>query len=159
MHEKNLNNISRGAKAKAQGAAFENLFAMACRLSGLRVVRLPMGARPVPSRFGPPKLVPVRTPFDYIISKPASRIAFIDAKSISGDRLVYSFLTPHQVDVLFDLESDGHKAGYVVHFKSTDQVVFYSAGLLKALQRRESYKPEDGVLLGNVYRLDVRGFL
>ena len=156
---KNFNNIRKGVRARAEGHAFENLFAMACRRDGLRVVNLPLGAKAVASRFGPPKLIPVRTPFDYIISKQGCQAAFIDAKSISDDRLVYSFLTPHQVDILYDLESDGHKAGYVVHYKKTNRVVFYKASLLKALERRCSYGPEHGEDLGEVFNLNMKGFL
>lgn len=159
MRQKNPANILKGAKARSEGNAFEFYLMKAARLAGIRVVPFPMGARPVSTRFGRPKLVPVRTPFDMIFSRPGAKSAFIDSKSISDDTLVYSFLTPHQVDVLADLESDGHKAGYIVHFKKTGRVIFFAASKLQALERLRSYSQDDGEDLGTLFSLNLGGFL
>jgi len=58
-----------------------------------------------------------------------------------------------------DLESDGHKSGYIVHFKKTNRVIFYSASKLQNLQRRCSYSQDEGEDLGTLFDLKLQGFI
>lgn len=155
--EKKVTNIRKGIRGRSEGVAFEAFLSRAAWLSGLRVVPIPMGCRPVRGRGGRPQLLPVKTPFDMIFSRPDGKVAFIDSKSISDDRLVYSFLTPHQVNILSDLESDGHLAGYIVHFKTSGEVVFFKGSQLQSLRSRESLKPTEGKSLGTLFNLNLGG--
>jgi len=122
------------------------------------VIHLPQGAKFVAGKFGRPRLAPVKMPFDMIVTKKLTA-GFFDSKSISDDNLVFSFLTPHQVDIMADLESDGHKSGYIVHFKKTNRVIFYSASKLQNLQRRCSYSQDEGEDLGTLFDLKLQGFI
>lgn len=155
---RNIKNIQKGARARSEGLAFEDFFVNALRRSGFRVIHLPQGAKFVAGKFGRPRLAPVKMPFDMIVSV-KNKAGFFDSKSISDDNLVYSFLTPHQVDIMADLESDGHRAGYIVHFKKTGRVIFYSAQKLQALERRCSYSQDDGVDLGTLFDLKIKGLV
>lgn len=158
MGQRRFQNQIKGARARSEGLAFETFFVNALRRVGFYAVHLPQGAKFVRGPRGIPKLSPVKMPFDLILSAPG-RAGFFDMKSISDDRLVYSFLTPHQVDIMSDLEAQGHKAGYVVHFKKTNRVIFFEASKLQALERRESYTQDDGVDIGTLFDLKLAGFL
>jgi hypothetical protein len=155
--EKKTVNIRKGIRGRSEGVAFEAYLIRSAWLSGLRVVPIPSGCRMIKGKFGRPQLLPVKTPFDMIFSNKKGKAAFIDSKSISGDTLVYSFLTPHQVNILSDLETDGHVAGYVVHFKASNAVVFFKGSQLQSLRSRESLKQEEGLSLGDLFNLKLGG--
>jgi hypothetical protein len=157
LQKKSFSRIRGGMRAKREGDAFQNFFFSSCHYAGIYAVRFPDGAKRT-MRGGRPHLIQVQTPFDFILIGHGNS-AYVDTKSISDDVVTYSFLTQHQVGVLFDIENRGLKAGYVVHFKLTNQVYFFKASLLRALKPRQSLKPEDGEHLGHLYKLNLKGFV
>jgi hypothetical protein len=148
------NRIRAGKKAQTHGKAFENLFRSFCSRQDILCLRFPDGCERRGMERGRPRLVAVKTPFDWILSIPG-RAAFVDTKSIGDARFSYSKVKDHQVDAMHELELRGHFAGYVVHFQMTKRVIFYWASQLKALKQRESLVPEQGVDLGLIYDLKV----
>lgn len=139
-----------GRNARAEGVRFENALAFRVKMSGAALVKLPTGARVV----GPRKLIPVKTPFDFVLARQGIA-AFIDTKSTSEGTFKHDRITPHQLTALVELESQGFKAGYIVWFRKPNVVVFYSASLLLALRRGSGLRVENGISLGPVERIDL----
>lgn len=157
LQQKSFNKIRGGLRAKREGDAFQQFFFNACRAAGIYAIQFPEGCKRV-MRNGRHALIQVKTPFDFILVGRGTS-AYVDTKSIAAETVTYSFLTPHQVQVLGDVEARGLKAGYVVHFKLTNMVYFFSAKLLLSLRSRESLKPEQGEPLGHLYRMQLKGFV
>jgi penicillin-binding protein-related factor A (putative recombinase) len=83
------------------------------------------------------------------------RAAFVDAKSTSKTNFTYSDVTDHQVRILREIESQRFPAGYLVHFRQTGRVVFFSASELLALKPRESLSDRDGLCIGTINTLSL----
>jgi hypothetical protein len=158
VKQKSLIKIISGAKAKQEGDAFQDFFFSACHAAGIYAIRFPDGARKVRGPGGKLRMIPVETPFDFILIGDG-KSAYVDTKSISAERISYSLLKAHQVDVLKDIQDRNLKAGYVVHFKKTNDVYFFAANILQSLNARQSLSPEDGQFMGNLFRLSLKGFV
>lgn len=153
-----LRKIKAGHTSKSSGAAFESFFSTACSFAGLYPIRFPEGGRWTRGNGGLMKMSPVKTPFDFIIIN-SGKTAFVDTKSISAERVTFSFLTPHQIETLADCEKKGIKAGYVIHFKNTNNVYFFKASLLKTLKKGGSLDQHEGEYIGPLYRMNLQGFV
>ena len=148
------NRVIGGRKAKNRGTAFENLFRAQFQNKGIFVLRFPDGCeRRGMTAYGRPRLVAVKTPFDWILSIPG-RSAYIDTKTTGGNTFVYSAIVQHQIEALHQLEFHGHIAGYVVHFQNTQRVVFFWASHLARLNSGEGLRPEQGFDLGTLYQME-----
>ncbi len=77
------------------------------------------------------RIVPVATAFDWILSL-NGRAALIDTKSHDDFTFRHSKITPHQALELRLHERQGIVAGYVIHLRKANAVVYASAGLLCA---------------------------
>ena len=132
--------------AHIEGENFEVLLEYFASRSGWDVEKIPMGARIVYAR-GKPVTVAVKTPFDFIFCK-EGKVIFVDSKKTDGKTFAHSKIKSHQLESLLLKEKHGVKAGYIVHFKALNQVIFFSAGLLSSISARESLKPENGLLIG-----------
>lgn len=144
-----------GRRAQRNGAGWENLFQSHARRAGIVCIRFPDGCRRVAGPGGKPRLLPVRTPFDWILSVPGHS-AYVDTKTVGGGRFQYNQVKEHQVEALLALHTHGHAAGYVVHFQDLNAVLYFDAMQLAGLGPRESLGPEDGVLLGSVFGLELK---
>lgn len=140
-----VSNQSRGLLAQRIGKTFEELLKMQCRRRGLGFKKIPSGCHYARIR-GYLRLVPEKTPFDFIICKNL-RSATIDCKTFEHDKLRYSDCIPHQVAGLADM-GEHIPAGYVVWFRTTDRVVFFNHEKLQYLQARGSLEQSDGLYLG-----------
>jgi penicillin-binding protein-related factor A (putative recombinase) len=128
-----------GIKAKAFGDLFESLFVLGCRrTNGLVVTRFPDGCKVV----GRNQVIRVKTPCDWIITF-GGVTALIDTKTTEGESFPFSKIEKHQVSEMLRHELAGAKAGYVIWFRKTDDVLFVSASLLASLMlQRGSIKPK-----------------
>jgi len=144
--------------SRIEGSIFENRIIMQARMEEIALVQLPTGARPVGRRGAKPILIPVKTPFDFVLIKNHAA-AFIDAKSTSKKAFAYTDITRHQAQKLDEIEREGMVAGYLVHFRTTDDVVLIPAHRLMELKPRDSLGPDDGVWLGHIDNFKLRGIL
>jgi penicillin-binding protein-related factor A (putative recombinase) len=134
---------ARGKASKTEGRLFENqLQTNASRLSW-QCVRLPEGGRFLSNT----KFIKVKSPFDFILSKAGCTVA-VDTKSTKSSTFSYSELNTNQVTQLHNLWTGGTQSGYIVNFRTSNQVVFFNAQTLKRTLPGTSLKPEDGLLLG-----------
>jgi len=138
-----------GKRAKSHGDEFEAIVKSAGALDGFHVIRMPDGCKVI----GPNKLMRVRTPFDFIFVKSRKETFFADTKTTEGKSFSHSQITPHQLDELLKIELNGGIAGYIVYFRETNEIVWFSSSKLNSISRGESLKPEEGVLLGSRFSI------
>jgi penicillin-binding protein-related factor A (putative recombinase) len=93
----------------------------------------------------------VKTPFDFIIMKSKKETLFADAKTTEGNTFSHSKITPHQLAELLKIEAIGGTAGYIVFFRQSSEVVWFSAGTLKRLLPGASLKALEGETLGSFH--------
>ncbi len=99
---------------------------------------------------------PVRSQFDFVLAC-KGQCAFIDAKVTKNSTFSHSMMVPHQLYWLDLMRQQDMIAGYVIAFeRETDaKVSFMSVELLKSVQKRQSLRPEDGIVLGNMYEFSL----
>ncbi len=118
------------------GKRFESLLDFKARQENAELVRIPDGCRVV--GFGArPKLVRVKSPFDFILCHDLGTVYF-DAKSYDKKTFSYSDVNQNQVKNLFRIEQKNRNAGYLVFFRELNSIRFIPAGHLKALKPRSS---------------------
>lgn len=140
-----------GKQAKSHGEEFENILKANAYVAGFEVLRIPDGCRQV----GHNKLIRVRSPFDFVFIKSKTEIVFIDAKSTNNKTFSKSAISEDQLHNLSAIEKKGHIAGYIIYFRSTNQIIFFSVAKLKQLAPRQSLQAVDGTYLGNRFRIDL----
>jgi len=120
------------------GKAFEFLIETILELKGFTVLRIPDGCRQV-SAF---KIIRTKSPFDFIAHKKGECIYF-DAKTTEGKTFPYSLVNHVQVKHLASLQESGFRAGYIIEYRETAEIVFASAKKLLNLVPGKSLKPPD----------------
>ena len=143
-----FNRIVAGKKAREAGNSFEDIFRAMAETQGIGVIRIPNGSTIKRTPQGI-KTFPAPSPFDWILGHKGDAV-LIDTKSLDKGTLSFSDLKTHQVKNLAKMEAQGICGGYVVNFRPLDQIVFFNAGLLKSLKRKQSLKPDDGIILGGI---------
>ena len=146
--KKNLNNIYGGLKAKNNGDYFERILETKCMREQITFVKIPSGCKWVRTNVGV-RPVPVKTPFDFVMCKDGKSVYF-DAKCVSTNTFSHSKLKGHQIDKLFEIEQQNFIAGYIIHFKEENKIVFFTSSTLKNLKPRHSLNSECGLFLGSV---------
>lgn len=132
------------------GGSLEKYFVKCLSVKNWKVTRIPDGCRQVSST----KLIRVKSPFDYFASKQPARSFFNDTKTIQGDRFPYSAINQDQIKELLEHERNGHKAGYVIHFRQPNYYGFASASQLALMIPRESIMHYETVNLGSEIDID-----
>lgn len=148
---KNFNRIIAGKKSKSRGEYWEALVRSVAYRQGFGVIRIPDGCRQVSAV----KLLRVKTPFDFVLVKQPSISIFVDTKTTKAKAFCFSALTTHQIEALMDCEKAGFDAGYLVHFQTSDEVVFFSAITLNRLGMNASLKPNEGLIIGREQAFDL----
>jgi recombination protein U len=148
-----VRNIIRGKKAKHNGSAFENLILASCERSGIVVTQIPSGCRWVSGQ----RAIPVKTDFDFIIWYNGQAIAF-DAKTTNAKNFGASSIEFHQVKKLHKImQMTGNLTGYLVYFQTDNKVIFFDALKLNETKKGSSLKVDDGLLLGELSKMDLKG--
>lgn len=144
--------IIGGRRAKQFGQAFEEVFKLRARFSGITCERIPDGCRTVGTKNGMPVLCRVKSPFDWIIGL-GNQVAFVDTKTIDSDRIPYASIhndkKRHQIESLSNLGQHGI-AGFCTYFRPVDKVVFFNWRLLADMQPKSSLSHTDGIELGSL---------
>lgn len=145
-----------GLKAKKIGDTFEQIFKVACKIKGVGVVRIPNGCTRVRSGASL-RLIPCRTPFDYVIAKDGFAAA-LDCKTIDQSTFSKSNVVPEQVESLAEI-GQHIPSGYVIWFRPLDLVCFFPWQTLHSLSKGQGLKPADGVELGQIDNIEVERIL
>lgn len=137
-------------QSKKVGNAFEDILIRHSNSIGAKITQLPSGCKWIGKRA-----VSVKTEFDFVFAYQGDVVIF-DAKTLKTGGFAYSAITPHQLNALYEYECQGIRAGYLIWFRSNDQVTFVKASALRALKPRCSLSSNDGLLLGSIRDFDLR---
>lgn len=144
-----IRKIRAGQKAKQNGKRWEGYFENHCRINRINILRIPDGCRTV----GRNKILRVKTPFDYIISK-NKQTYLIDTKTTAGKSFSHAQITDHQVNSMFTHSFNGSvKSGYIIYFRERNLISFFDAKLLLQLKPGSSLEPNHGIILGNIEKM------
>lgn len=135
---------------RVTGLRWENRFQWACKEKRVTAFKIPLGARQVSAT----KLLRVQTPFDWVLVK-NGMTALIDTKHCETKTLSKSRVTPHQMLALKEAHEQKIIAGYVVHFVSLDQVIFFDGAQLERCFNGQALYPTDGLNLGGHDNFDL----
>lgn len=147
----NINKVIGGRRAKARGASFEHVFEQTCAIQGVDCLRVPDSCR----RLGQFKLIPIASPFDFIIGC-ENKAAFIDTKCVEKGNFTFSQIKPHQLAAFEKMKRTG-RAGYVIQFHK--EVYFAPLSVLRQVQKGQSVDIESCLHLGDSFFFDVRKIL
>lgn len=142
-----------GLQAKRKGDQFERILNIACRMSDINLIQIPMGAE-VRKVNGEDVVKKKSSPFDFIATKMNLGTIFFDAKSRAKDSISYSDFwssksTKHQSLTLASLDDFGERAGFVVWFRASDKISFIPIEKIVTMEPRTSFGPCDGIDLGS----------
>ena len=137
-----------GALAKRKGQNFEAYLNHAAHIQKFFPIRIPDGCKMTIGRQGL-KLIRVQTPFDFILIGQQQSI-FLDTKTTEANTFPYSQIKWHQLQNLLEASKAG-PSGYLIHFETLKQVVFFHAQTLQSVKKQTSLTPKDGVILGTIY--------
>lgn len=141
--------VTGGKVAKRRGDEFEDMLKLSAQREGFHVTRMPNGCE----TKGYNKIMRVKTPYDFIFIKSRTETFFADAKATAGRTFSHSKIVPHQLEELLKIEQKGGVAGYIVFFRQTSEIVWFSASTLNSISARESLTTSKGVLLGTLFNL------
>ena len=130
-----------GLTKKIHGDQFESMVKFFANRDGFGFKKIPEGCKRLPGG----KIIPIKSPFDFIISM-SNKILFADAKSIDSGNFAYSMLDRHQLISLNDLKSKASLCGYVINL--CGEVYFFEIDCLLQLQPKSSLLKENGIFLG-----------
>lgn len=149
-----IKQISKGRKAKSAGSFFEHAIEHQANRENIMFIKIPDGCRRVRTPIGL-KLIPVKTPFDFVIGKNGT-VCFFDAKSFDKNRLTRSDVVLHQITSLYSFETEKFIAGYLVYFRPINEIVFFDASQLVGLEKTGiSLNAEDGTYLGSIEKFNI----
>lgn len=137
-----------GNKSRIEGKNWESRLVDECAFHGVLVVEMPLGCRITGFRNGRPTLAQKKTPYDFMLISKHGVVCVLDCKSFDSDRISHSQLTEHQVDKLSDIEHHKVRAGYLVHLRKINAIVFFDAIKLKRLTPGNSLLATDGEYIG-----------
>lgn len=144
-----------GKIAKLEGEALEARIEPLARQIGAIAIKIPNAAKTIKVK-GILRVVRAKSPFDYMIAK-FPQVVYFDCKSINAATFPASLVTPHQLDLLLQLELNGFSAGFLINFRKLQWVSFVKASTLQKLKKGESVSSYDGVHLGTSSNFSLAG--
>lgn len=145
MHVRNVRN-------QRQGAAFEKLFEHYAKTAGLLAVRNGQIVRWLPNG----NTLAVKSNLDWTLIADCGRVAFVDTKSFQGDSFTFSMIDGRQLGLALAYTTRGCEAGFAVHLRALNEIVFYSADAIMLKGPRSRFDVADGRLLGTLHGFDLR---
>ncbi len=149
----NFNNVRGGRFAKKVGAEFENRFMAYCaHAEFVSCIRIPDGC----IKVGAFKLIPKRTPFDYICLYKDNSI-FCDTKtSLKNTYPLNDAKIAFQIENFRIVDSHNQASGYLVEFRMKGEYRWFSYKRLKEIIAvRKSLCPDDGLLVGSTFPMSI----
>ncbi len=157
------------------GKSFEQIFEKIGRLNGLVVLKNHLAGVPI----GGGGVRIIKSELDYRIIKRAlyraedvgsaaravmipAQVAFVDCKTFAGSHFCYSDLLAkkepqdHQIQRALLYNDCGLPSGFVVWFRKTDEVVFYTGRMVHEAGPGSRFEAKDGQSLGRLTSFDLR---
>jgi hypothetical protein len=134
----------RSQKNRLSGAHFEAVLVHRAGCCGLWAIKQPLSFRYLPGG----KIRPMRSELDFALVRRDGKIAYIDCKSFEGRSFARSTLNRAQVARAAAWNAYNVPAGFVVHLRAADLVVFYSGMQIAKSLRGSGFGADDGLVLG-----------
>lgn len=130
--------------SKREGNQFERLFYRSAIRQCFGILQIPDGCK----RVGLKKLIPVKTPCDFVLASKGRGI-LIDTKT-QGTGLTFpkANINLSQVHSICSMKEHGFYGGYIVWLRSINKVVFYDCEILRTAT--EGLHWELGIYLGPI---------
>jgi hypothetical protein len=145
-----VNKAQRANTNRLNGAGWELILVKRARSKGLLALKNALSARPI----GGNRFVPVKSRLDFDVIRRDGRVAYIDCKCFY-DRFNFSDINAKQLERALLYQNWSIPSGFVVLFRKTDEVVFYSATSLAKIGSGNSFGPDEGLSLGHLSSFDL----
>lgn len=142
-----------GFRSKRNGQAFEEMVRYRATKIDATLIKIPDGCRRINSPGGI-KLLPVKTPFDFVLMKRGYCIT-MDAKTVEEATFAYSQIDKQQLASLKTCDRDALRSGYLIWFRTPDLVSFIDVKVLAEVRQRTSIDAHDGIILGKCASFDL----
>jgi penicillin-binding protein-related factor A (putative recombinase) len=146
-----LGRVRAGHKARSIGQTFEKMIELSAARDNITAVRIPDSCKPT-RRGASMGLVRIRSPFDYVLLSSGYGIT-LDAKTTAGSTFAFSDICQHQLHSLSRCADQAFLSGYLIWYRTPDMVAFHSSSRLRRLERSQSLRPENGLLIGTSSRM------
>lgn len=104
-------------------------------------------------------MLPIKSNLDWTLISPNGQIFFADSKTFAGEKFTYSQLSESQLKRVQTYAKFGACAGFMVHLRGANKVVWYDAAAIASKGPRSGFGPQDGAVLGALTTFDLRGLL
>lgn len=137
---------------RVEGKSFEEVLTYHGKRHGLLVIQNKLTAK----YMGGGRIQVEKSNLDFMISDNLGNVGFVDAKSFKDDSFSYSEISPHQIERADLYNCYKIPAGFVVFFRSTKNVYFFSGMQIKLSGPKNSFRPGNGLLLGPWHDFDLK---
>lgn len=152
--------VPRGAgqhsqRNRVQGAQFEAAFVHRAGICGLWPIKQQLTFR----YLGGGKIRPMRSELDFALVNRNGQVGYFDCKSFEGDSFARSAMNPAQVQRAMGYNAWSVPAGFVVWFRSVNEVAYFSGTRIARSARGCGFSVHDGTLLGPLESFVLRPLL
>lgn len=140
------------AENQQEGKLFEELFTKQAQRAGFLVQKNLLSAKF--TWGGRTQLV--KSQLDFTLADQTGKVGFFDTKSYGKDFFTFSDLDPKQVERALLYNEWSIPSGFVVWFRPSNRVVFFSGRLITQRGSRSRFQSLDGVSLGSFERFDLK---
>ena len=143
-------------EGREEGKIFELVFERQARRLGLLPIKNHLTCKFVPNR----RPLILKSELDYkLVEKKTGRIGYFDCKSYGKDFFTYSELDPEQVKRAALYEEWNVPSGFVVFFRPTSTVRFFTASYVLKKGPGNRFSVNEGVGLGRWDNFELRGLM
>lgn len=143
------------ARHREDGVGFEHIFEKQARRNGLLPIknelRCKMGWNG--------KILLLPSDLDYKLINRRGVVGYFDCKTFADASFNYSWIDKDQLDKAMLYNDWDVPAGFVVLFRATMQVVFFSGHRIAEKGPRNSFSPDDGMVLGGIFDFNLKMLL
>jgi hypothetical protein len=126
------------------GKQFEELFSKQCRWNGFLPIRNYLSCR----FLFKGRVQVIKSQLDFTVVSKEGRVACVDCKSFQHDFFTWAQIPIEQIERAQTLNEWNVPSGFVVLFRPSLQVVFYSGVCLNLRGQRTRFTPDMGLRLG-----------
>lgn len=141
-----------GKLAQAVGKSWENILINVCLRQGYKAIQIHQGCRMLWSSRKM-NAIPIKNPFDFIIVG-HNRALFLDCKTTKNKKMPPNMIKKHQLEDLSECEKNGFMSGFLVHFRSSENIVFFNASVIKTIGA-QSIGEDQGIHIGTINSFNI----
>lgn len=137
------------------GNQFEKIFKKQAQSLGLLAIKNELNAKYI----GGGGVRAFKGDLDYKLIDRAGNVGFFDCKTFEKDQFTYSQIEPHQLDRSIVYQEWGVPTGFIVWFRESNSVVYFSPKRITFGGPRSCFFPEDGLILGTYESFRLKSLL